>query len=68
MKSRMNLIFQLSPQEIEGYVKTLDAVKDCVVGGIAHPEDGHRVIAFVVVEPTKTITAAEIIKYIEGIR
>lgn len=54
----------MSPFEIEGVLKSHDAVKDCVVSGIAHPKDGYYAVAFVVLQPGKTATAEEITNFV----
>jgi malonyl-CoA/methylmalonyl-CoA synthetase len=58
--------YNVYPKEVEGYLDELPGVVESAVVGLPHPDFGEAVCAFVVMEPSSDLDAAQIIASLKG--
>ncbi len=58
--------YNVYPKEIEGEIDALPGVKESAVIGVPHPDFGEGVTAIVVLDETRTMTAAEIMDFLNA--
>ena len=56
--------FQVPPAELEAILLTIPNIKDAAVVGLPNEEAGELPVAFIVKQPGSSITANEIINYV----
>ena len=58
--------FQVPPAELEAILLTIPNIKDAAVVGLPNEEAGELPVAFIVKQPGSSITANEIINYVNS--
>ncbi|MGB0723662.1 MAG: AMP-binding enzyme, partial [Gammaproteobacteria bacterium] len=58
--------YNIYPKEIEGEIDAIDGVKESAVVGAPHPDFGEGVVAVVVAEPGRGLSAEDILAPLQG--